>query len=120
MSIRIVLCEDHPSLVALVREACAAAGHAVLGDAPDARAAALLAARLQPDVVVLDFSSADVPADAVRHFRRLAPGAAIVAYTGLAAEDLDAPTGEALAAHVLKSAPLAELVAQIERAARPG
>lgn len=116
MSIRVVLCEDYVELRELVRGACEAAGLVVVGEADDADCAAALAARLRPEVVVLDLSSRATPAATIRALAELAPGTAIVAYTGLAADDLDADARALLAAHVSKTTPLRELVAEIDRA----
>jgi len=67
---------------------------------------------------VLDLSSGATPGEAIRPVTELAPAAAIVAYTGLAASELDDSARRALAAHVPKTAPLSELLVAIERAAR--
>lgn len=117
MSVRVVLCEDHAVLREIVRETCVAAGHEVVGETGSADEAAALAAHSAAQVVVLDLSSGDTPAASIRPVAELAPAAAIVAYTGLAAADLDADARRGLAAHVAKTAPLTELLAEIERAA---
>lgn len=118
MGVRVVLCEDHPVLRAIVRETCVEAGHQVVGETACAGEAAALAARWAAEVVVLDLSSGGTPAESIRPVAEGAPSAAIVAYTGLAAADLDGDARGALAAHVAKTAPLTELLAEIERAAR--
>lgn len=117
MSVRVVLCEDHAVLREIVRETCVAAGHEVVGETSRADEAGALAARWSAEVVVLDLSSGATPAATIRPVAERAPAAAIVAYTGLAAADLDAGARRALAAHVAKTAPLTELLAEIERAA---
>jgi DNA-binding NarL/FixJ family response regulator len=117
MSVRVVLCEDHAVLREIVRETCVAAGHEVVGETASADEAATLAARWAAQVVVLDLSAGGTPADTLRPVAEHAPAAAIVAYTGLAAADLDDDARDALAAHVAKTAPLTELMAEIERAA---
>ena len=117
MSVRVVLCEDHDALRQIVRETCLAAGHEVVGETASADEAATLAARWAAQVVVLDLSSGGTPAESIRPVAEAAPSAAIVAYTGLAVGDLDGDARRALAAHVAKTAPLTELMAEIERAA---
>jgi DNA-binding NarL/FixJ family response regulator len=117
MSVRVVLCEDHAVLREIVRETCVAAGHEVVGETASADEAATLAARWAAQVVVLDLSAGGTPADTLRPVAERAPAAAIVAYTGLAAADLDGEARDVLTAHVPKTAPLTELLAEIERAA---
>ena len=119
MSVRVVLCEDHPALREIVRETCVAAGHDVVGETACADEAATLAARWAAQVVVLDLSSGDTPEDTIRPVAERAPTAAIVAYTGLASGDLG-DARHSLAAHVAKTAPLTELLDEIERAGRAG
>ena len=117
MSVRVVLCEDHAVLRAIVRETCVEAGHEVVGETACADEAATLAARWAAEVVVLDLSSGGTPAETIRPVVDGAPHAAIVAYTGLTPADLDGDARRALAAHVAKTAPLTDLMAEIERAA---
>jgi DNA-binding NarL/FixJ family response regulator len=114
--VRVVLCEDHLLLRAIVRETCTAAGLEVVGETARADEAGTIAARAAADVVVLDLSAGASPAEAIRPLTELAPAAAIVAYTGVPVTDLDPAAARALAAHVAKTAPLSELVAEIERA----
>ncbi len=118
MSVRVVLCEDHAELRQIVRETCLAAGHDVVGVTDSADEAASLAARWAAQVVVLDLSAGGTPAETIRPVAERAPAAAIVAYTGLAAADLDDDARRALTAHVAKTAPLTDLLAAIERAGR--
>ncbi|MEP6953427.1 MAG: response regulator [Solirubrobacteraceae bacterium] len=113
---RVVLCEDHAALRQIVRETCTAAGIEVVGETDRAEEAAALAAQEAADVVVLDLSSGETPSETIRPVTELVPAAAIVAYTGVPAADLDAAAARALAGHVAKTAPLSELVAEIERA----
>lgn len=120
MSVRVVLCEDHAALREIVRETCVAAGHDVVGETASADEAATLAARWAAQVVVLDLSSGATPDDTIRPVAERAPAAAIVAYTGLACADLGGDARRSLAAHVAKTAPLTELLAEIERAAGAG
>ncbi|MDP9345460.1 MAG: hypothetical protein M3P44_07025 [Actinomycetota bacterium] len=117
MSVRVVLCEDHLTLRQLVREACTAAGHEIVGETATADEAATLAERHGAVVVVLDLSSGASPADTIRPVAELVPSVAIVAYTGVPAADLGVEASRALAGHVAKTAPLTELLAEIERAA---
>ncbi|MGZ4267788.1 MAG: hypothetical protein ACXVFN_02745 [Solirubrobacteraceae bacterium] len=117
MNVRVLLCEDYVALRELVRGACEDAGHVVVGEAAAAEEAAALALRTEPDVVVLDLSSCATPADTIRPLAEAAPGSAIVAYTGLSPAAVGAGALTRLAAHVSKTAPLAELVRAIERAA---
>lgn len=117
MTVRVVLCEDHAILREIVRETCVAAGHEVVGETGRADEAGALAARRSADVVVLDLSSGDTPEATIAPVAERAPDAAIVAYTGLPADDLGAEARRALAAHVTKTAPLTELLAAIEHAA---
>ena len=117
MAVSVLLCEDFAALRRLVRTACEEAGHVVVGETAAAGEAAVMAARLAPDVVVLDLSSRGSPAESIRPLADAAPGARIVAYTGVAEQDIDTEARARLTAHVCKTAPLAELVAAIERAA---
>lgn len=112
----VLLCEDFVELRRLVRDACEQAGHVVVGEVDGAGEAATLAARLAPDVVVLDLSSHGTPEESIRPLHDAAPRARIVAYTGLCEQELDAGARAQLAAHVCKTAPLTDLVAAIGRA----
>src|SRR3954454_10259512 len=85
----VLVVEDHPGLRHALREGLAVEGFDVT-DVADAPAAYALAARLAPDLVVLDWllgGEDDGPA-ACRRLRDLAPGARVVILTGL---DIEAP-----------------------------
>ena len=83
MSVRVVLCEDHAALRAIVRETCLEAGHEVVGrpPAPPRPRPSPPAGRPRSS---LDLSSGGTPASRSGPSPMLAPSAAIVAYTGLA------------------------------------
>lgn len=51
---RVLIVDDHPSFRRLASQLVAAAGYAVVGEAADAASALDEAARLRPDVVLLD------------------------------------------------------------------
>jgi DNA-binding NarL/FixJ family response regulator len=51
---RVLIVDDHPSFRRLASQLVAAAGYAVVGEAGDAASALDEAARLRPDVVLLD------------------------------------------------------------------
>jgi DNA-binding NarL/FixJ family response regulator len=116
-AVRVLVCDDAAELRALVRAACAAAGHSVIGEAADGAAAARQAGALAPDVVVVDLMMGGRPDEVVARVAAQAPRAAIVAYSGLAPSALGLPARAALAAHVAKTAPLEVLVDEVAAAA---
>ena len=118
MSVRVVLCEDHAALRAIVRETCVAGRpRGRRGDRQRRRGrdprrpVGGAGRRARPQLG--RHAGGDDPARGRGARRR----AAIVAYTGLAVADLDDDARHALTAHVAKTAPLTDLMAEIERAA---
>ncbi len=112
MTPRILIVDDHP----LTREALASllASHEfdVVGQASGGAEAIELAARLHPDLIVLDLTMADMDGlEALPHLREVAPGAEVVVLT--ASEDdanlLAAIRGGA-AGYLLKSEPPERIV----------
>jgi DNA-binding NarL/FixJ family response regulator len=116
-AVRVLVCDDAAELRALVRAACEAAGHSVIGEAADGPAAARQAGTLAPDVIVLDLLMGGRPDEVVARVAAQAPRAAIVAYSGLPPSALGPAARAALAAHVSKTAPMDVLVGEIAAAA---
>ena len=113
MTERILVVDDHP----LTRDALAAllaqGGFVVVGEAADGGEALELAARLQPDLVLLDLSMPGLDGLAVLpQIRASAPGCEVVVLTASGTEDnlLAAIRGGA-AGYLLKSEPPDRIVA---------
>ena len=105
----VLVCDDAPDMRALLRDALDGdPGLRVVGEAADGDDALTQAAKLQPDVVLLDIGMPGPGADAVvAGLREAAPEAAIVVLSGFGIERLTAAAVEEIAAHLPKTAELA-------------
>jgi DNA-binding NarL/FixJ family response regulator len=73
---RVLIVDDHPSFRATARLLLENDGHVVVGEAADGATALVAAARLVPDLVLLDVGLPDLDGFAVAE--RLAPGTDVV------------------------------------------
>lgn len=79
MHSRVLIVDDHAGFRGEARTLLEIAGHEIVGEAATARAAAEAAARLQPDLVILDIGLPDASGlDATAEIRAAAPGTAVV------------------------------------------
>jgi DNA-binding NarL/FixJ family response regulator len=114
--IRVLVVDDHP----IVRQGLVAylgkrADIEVVGEADDGQRAVSAAARLRPDVVLLDLVMPRMDGvEATRQLRRLVPGTRILVLTSFAAEDhvMDAVRAGA-AGYLLKDVEPADIAAAI-------
>jgi DNA-binding NarL/FixJ family response regulator len=107
--IRLFHCDDSDAMRLLIREQFA--GHEdvhVVGDAPDPRSAVIGAAKVQPDVVLLDLLDPEHADRLVNDLRAAAPEARIVVYSGYPPDAARIAHGGA-DAYVEKSAPFSAL-----------
>jgi DNA-binding NarL/FixJ family response regulator len=88
--IRIFLCDDVPELRTLLRYALEEDRRfEIAGEAGTAAQGIAEVRRLQPDVVLLDLSMPGMDGlEAIPHMREAAPRAAIIVFSGFAAERL--------------------------------
>ena len=112
---RILLCDDTAELRSLLRSALEArADVTIVGEAGDGDRAVALAARAQPDIVVLDLEMpGPAPPALLTGLRDAAPAAALVTFSG---HDPATVAGAALgeiALHVPKTTELAAAVRAI-------
>jgi CheY-like chemotaxis protein len=82
----VLIVDDHPSFRSVVRMLLESEGYDVVGEAPDGEQALALAAKLAPDVVLLDLNMPGM--DGLEVARRLAPGPAIVLVSSRDARDI--------------------------------
>jgi DNA-binding NarL/FixJ family response regulator len=82
--VRILLCDDTAELRALLRSALESQDDVtIVGEAGDGDSALAIAARTQPDIVVLDLEMPGPPAGALLSaLRHVAPQAQIVTFSG--------------------------------------
>lgn len=120
MATRVLLVDDH----AIVREGLRAlltqAGFLIVGEASDGRAAARLARKLQPDVVVMDIGMPLLNGvDGAVAVRRQSPGTRVVALT-VHADDhyVKAALRAGIRGYVIKSQAAVDLVGAIEQVSR--
>ena len=113
---RVLVVDDTHSARVVLTLALEGAGHVVVGDASAGPEAVELAARTNPDVVVLDFElpGTMTGGDAMPLIRDVVPGAAIVMFSG-------SPGAQESGAdeHIDKSEGVAALLAAVSRLA-PG
>ena len=82
MRCRIILADDHQLFRQGLRSLLEKAGHEVVGEAADGRAAVALAQTLHPDVAVLDLSMPLLNGlDAAQEIKRVAPGTKTILLT---------------------------------------
>src|SRR5689334_2516298 len=82
MRCRIILADDHHLFRQGLRGLLEKAGHEVVGEAPDGRAALALAQTLQPDIAVLDLSMPLLNGlDAAAEIKRIAPNTKTILLT---------------------------------------
>jgi DNA-binding NarL/FixJ family response regulator len=81
----VLICDDQPEMRDLIRIIVELNPDLrVVGEAGDGNEAVLQAAALQPDVILLDLSMPVLSGlEALPEIRRVAPGSAVVAFTGL-------------------------------------
>jgi len=79
MHSRVLIVDDHPGFRGEARTLLEIAGYEIVGEAATAGAASAAAARLQPDLVILDIGLPDASGlDAAAEIRAAAPGSAVV------------------------------------------
>jgi DNA-binding NarL/FixJ family response regulator len=118
-SVRLVVADDHPGMLAVVAETLEHAGYTVVARAGDGRAAVDAVVREQPDVAVLDVQMPQLTGiEVARAVSDAAPETAFVFYTAFGDRALLADALEVGArGFVLKEAPLQDLVRAVERVA---
>jgi len=121
--IRVLLVDDH----AIIREGLrdligSRPGMSVVGDADNRAAAVALAAREQPDVIVLDLDlGADSGLDVLPELLRVAAGASVIILTGMRdTEKRDRAMELGAKGVVLKERGATELLSAIEKVHRTG
>jgi len=119
---RVVVADDHPAVLASVCDSLEAGGMVVAARVGDGHAALEAIAREQPEAAVIDHAMpGQTGIDVARGAQAIAPGTAIVLFTGFGEP---AMVGEAFAAGVrgivLKDAPLEDLVRAIRAACAGG
>jgi CheY-like chemotaxis protein len=82
----VLIVDDHPSFRSVARMLLETEGYVVVGEAPDGEQALALAARLAPDVVLLDLNMPGI--DGFEVARRLEPGPAVVLISSRDARDI--------------------------------
>ncbi len=119
MSERVLVVDDHP----LTRDALAAllvqGGFEVVGEAADGEEALELAERLQPELVLLDLSMPGMDGlEALPLVRSAAPAAAVIVFSGFAADRMREPALALGAARYLeKGEPLSAVRAAVREVA---
>ena len=106
---RVLLCDDTPELLTLLRYALESAGDVeTVGAVGDGDAAVRLAADEQPDVVVLDLEMPGPDPEALlNRLRRAAASAALVTFSGHEPASVAGAAVEQIALHVPKTTDLA-------------
>ena len=115
-AIRVLIVEHDPAVRRTLRLTAERSGIEVVGEAADGNAAIALAARLRPDVALLDCCMREP--DCVEAARRLHAGASVGAAVLLDIyREYEAEARAAGLPYLLKDAPLDDLVAAIREAA---
>jgi DNA-binding NarL/FixJ family response regulator len=111
-TLRVVVADDHPAVLAAVRNTFASNGIEIVAEAADGASCVELVEALRPDVAIFDARMPEL--DGIAAARRTAagaPGTAVILYSGFADRGLLVQATEAGArGFVLKDAPLADLV----------
>lgn len=82
-SLRVVIADDDPAVLKMLRRSLTREGFSVLGEATNGSEAIVLARHLQPDVLILDAEMPSIPGAEVAPFvRHIAPRTRIVAFSG--------------------------------------
>ena len=80
---RVLVAEDHPGMSAAIRRLVVADGFEVVGSVDDGAQVAEEAARLRPDIIILDLNMPNRNGfDACRELTRMLPRTRIIAVTG--------------------------------------
>lgn len=119
MTIRCLVADDHPGLVAAVSDFLESNGIELAGVAADGAEAVALAAKTRPDVALVDFHMPKLAgADLVERLREVAPATEVIVYTAEAGDHLAVDVIRAGGAGViLKEAPLDDILRAIDAAA---
>lgn len=121
MSIRILLCDDHPVVLAGLKGMLSAQGDfEVLGEARDGEEAVALTSRLDPDVVLMDLQMPRMDGiSATKRIREDHPGCRVLILTTYESDADILPAIETGASgYLLKDAPKEELFGAIRAAAK--
>jgi DNA-binding NarL/FixJ family response regulator len=112
VTVRILLCDDTAEMRSLLRSALESHNDVIIvGEAGDGDGALASAARTQPDIVVLDLEMPGPPAEALLPaLRRVAPGVAIVTFSGHEPSDVAGDAVREIALHVPKTTELTAAV----------
>jgi len=113
MSERILIVDDHPLTRAALTGLLEQSGFDVVGEAGDGRSAIEAAAKLGPDLILLDLSMPDMTGlDALPRLREAAPACEVVVLTASESEDnLLGAIRAGAAGYLLKSEPPERIVA---------
>jgi DNA-binding NarL/FixJ family response regulator len=119
MTIRVLVVDGYPVVRAGIRQFLQAPDVAVVGDAGTGAAAVSAAAKLRPDVVVLDAALPDIPAPVVcGQIRARAPKAAVAVLSSSIEPDLVAAAADAgAAAYLVKDLEEVDLLDAVRRVA---
>jgi DNA-binding NarL/FixJ family response regulator len=118
MTIRCLVADDHPGLVAAVSDFLESRNVELVGVASEGEEAARLAAATTPDVALVDFRMPKLCGiDLVERIREVSPGTEVVVYTAESGDGLAQDVIRAGGAGVvLKEAPLDDIVRALEAA----
>jgi DNA-binding NarL/FixJ family response regulator len=119
MTMRCLVADDHPGLVAAVTDFLESHAVEVVGVASQGEEAVQRAAETKPDVALVDFRMPKLSGtDLVERIREASPATEVIVYTAEAGDGLAADVIRAGAAGiVLKEAPLDDIVRALEAAA---
>jgi DNA-binding NarL/FixJ family response regulator len=118
MSVRCLLADDHPALLAAVAELLRRSDFEIVGPAPDGPRAVAAAEAELPELALVDYRMPRLAgAELIAKLLEVSPKTAIVVYTAEADERLVADAlGAGARAVVLKEAPLPDLIRALEAA----